>query len=180
MTATDGATGLASGYAAGLLEVARAEGALDQVSDELYRFARAVEGSDQLRQTLADATLPPERRQAIVEDLLGRRTHRLTASFVSFLVAAGRGRDLADIVEAVVQKAAAQQHKEVAEVRSAAPLDADVQQRLAAALAAGLGKQVEVKVVVDPAVLGGVAVRVGDTVIDGTIRHRLDQLREAL
>lgn len=168
------------GYAAAVLDVARAEGALRQVSDELFRFARAVEGSDELGQTLGNATIPPERRQAIVEDMLGGRAHPVTTSLVSFLIAAGRGRDLLAIVDAVVAQAAASEDKEVAEVRSAMPLDAEVSARLAAALSTNLGKQVEVKVVVDPSVMGGVAVRVGDTVIDGTIRHRLDQLREAL
>ena len=169
-----------AGYASAVLDVARAEGVADRVSDELFRFARAVESNDELGRTLGDATLPAERRQAVVEDLLGSRAHPVTTSLVSFLVGSGRGRDLPAIVDSVVRQAAASQDKEVAEVRSAIALDADVSQRLAAALSANLGKQVEVKVIVDPAVMGGVAVRVGDTVIDGTIRHRLDQLREVL
>jgi F-type H+-transporting ATPase subunit delta len=65
-------------------------------------------------------------------------------------------------------------------VRSAVPLDDDQRQRLARALSKNLGKIVEVKVFVDPSVLGGLSARVGDVVIDGTVRHRLDQLKEAI
>ena len=68
----------------------------------------------------------------------------------------------------------------LAEVRTAVPLDEEHRRQLAEALSANLGKQVEVKVIVDPTVLGGVVARIGDTVIDGTVRHRLEQLREAL
>jgi len=168
------------GYAAAIFEVARAEGSLDAVEDELFRFARILEGSDELRQTLTDQTLPPEKRQAIAEDLLGGRASPMTANLVSFVVGLGRAKDLPEIIHRLVERAAAERQKVVAEIRSAIPLDEAVQKRLAEALSKSLGKQVEVKVIVDPEVLGGVVARVGDTVIDGTIRHRLEQLRESL
>ena len=168
------------GYAAALLEVAKAEGDLGRVSDELFRFARALERSDDLRQTLTDQELPPEKRQAIVEELVGRRASPLTANLVSFVVGAGRARDLVPIIDRLVEKVAAEEEREVAEVRSSVPLDDEQRDRLAEALSSSLGKQVEVKVVVDPAVMGGLVATVGETVIDGTVRHRLDQLRERL
>jgi F-type H+-transporting ATPase subunit delta len=65
-------------------------------------------------------------------------------------------------------------------VRAAVPLDERLRDRLAKALSEATGKDVEVKVVVDPNVLGGVVARIGDTVIDGSVRHRLDQLKERL
>jgi F-type H+-transporting ATPase subunit delta len=68
----------------------------------------------------------------------------------------------------------------VAEVRTAYPLDDQHRQKLADALSKATGKHVSLKVVVDPTVMGGVIATIGDTVIDGTIRHRLDQLRESL
>lgn len=169
---------LTQGYAAGILEVARAEGALDAVSDELFRFASVVEGNDDLRQTLTDQTLPPARRQAIVEELLDSKVSPLTTSIVSFLVSAGRARDLGAIVSAVVESAAAERQHVVAEVRAAVPLSDEQRSRLAQALSTNLGREVEVKVIVDPTVMGGVLARVGDIVIDGTVRHRLDQLKE--
>ncbi len=168
------------GYAAAMFEVAKGEGVLDEVEDELFRFGRVMEGSDDLRQTLTDASFPAERRQAIVEDLLGQKAHPLTVNLVAFIVGAGRARDLPNIIDRVVNRAAEERRRVVAEVTSAIPLDDKLQKRLAEALSTNLGKEVDVKVIVDPSVLGGIAARVGDTVIDGTVRHRLEQLRERL
>jgi F-type H+-transporting ATPase subunit delta len=167
-------------YASAIFEVAKAERNLDEVADELFRFARIFESNDELRNALTDQALPPERRQAIVEDLLGGRALPLTTSLISFIVAAGRGRDLPAIVDQLVERAAAEREHAVAEVRTAVELTPEQRDRLAAALSKNLGKQIEVKVVVDPSVLGGVVARVGDTVIDGSVRHRLDQLKEQL
>ena len=167
-------------YADALFEVARAEGTLGEVEDELFRFARTLEGSDELRTTLTDQALPAEKRQAIVEDLLGGRASPTTANLVSFVVGAGRARDLPKIIGRLVERAAAERQHDVAEVRSAVPLSKEQQDKLAKALSKATGKQVEVKVVVDESVLGGLVARIGDTVIDGTVRHRLDQLKEQL
>jgi F-type H+-transporting ATPase subunit delta len=169
----------ADAYAAALFEVARAEGSLDRVEEELFRVARTVEGNDDLRARLTDEALPVDVRQGIVEDLLSGRASPVTTALVSFVVGAGRSRDLPAIIDALVARAAAERDQVVAEVRSAIPLDAGQRERLAAALGAHTGKQVSVKVVVDPSVLGGLVAQIGDTVIDGSVRHRLEQLREA-
>jgi F-type H+-transporting ATPase subunit delta len=168
------------GYARALFEIARAEGNLDEVEDELFRFARDLEGSDQLRSALTDDMIPVEKRQAIVEDLLGDRTTQTTVQLVSMVVGAGRGRDLPAIIDALVQRASNAKSLEVAEVRSAIPLTEDQQTRLAAALANATGKQVNLKVVVDPSVLGGIVATVGDIVIDGSVRTTVDQLKARL
>jgi F-type H+-transporting ATPase subunit delta len=166
-------------YAGALFGVARSEGSLPTVEDELFRFARTLEGNDELRTTLTDAALPVSRRQQIVEDLLGGRAHPITTSLVSMVVGTGRSRDLPAIIGELVRLSAAEANKEVAEVRTAVALTDDQKDRLAAALGTATGKQIEVKVVVDPSVLGGVVAQVGDTVIDGSIRTKLDQLKTA-
>src|SRR5258708_33663174 len=150
-------------YAQGLLSIARAEGHVDRVEDELFRFARAFEASEDLRTTLTDAAIPVDRRLSIIEDLLARRASPFTTAAVSFIVGAGRGRDLPAIADAFVAQAAELRQEAVAEVRSAVPLDADQQGRLAEALGKATGKRVTVKVIVDPSVLGGWAVRAGAT-----------------
>jgi F-type H+-transporting ATPase subunit delta len=168
------------GYAAALFEVARVEGSLSEVEDELFRFARTLEGNDELRSVLTDAAVPAERRQGVVNDLLGTKASPVTTNLVSFVVGAGRARDLPAIIDRLVQRAAAEKDHEVAEVRSAIPLTDDQTSRLAEALNRATGKSVEVKVVVDPDVLGGIVAQVGDIVIDGTVRTRLEQLRAAI
>jgi F-type H+-transporting ATPase subunit delta len=167
-------------YAAALFEVARAEGQTADVEDELFRFARTLESNDQLRETLTDQRIPAEKRQAIVEDLLGNRASPVTTNLGAFVVGAGRGRDLPAIADRLVAKAAEERQHEVAEVTSAIPLSDEQQRRLADALGNATRKKVEVRVTVDPEILGGIVARIGDTVIDGSVRHRLDLLKEKL
>jgi F-type H+-transporting ATPase subunit delta len=170
----------ASGYATAILAIAQAEGDLDRVEDEVFQVGRAVEASPDLRQTLSDPRLPLERRQAIVNGLLGNRVAPVTINAISMVVAAGRGADLPDIADELVSQAAATRERAVAEVRSAVPLDDATRQRLAESLSRATKRNVEVRVVVDPAVIGGLAATVGDTVIDGTVRRRLESLRDSL
>jgi F-type H+-transporting ATPase subunit delta len=166
-------------YAQALFSVAATEGNLAEVEDELFRFARTLEASDELRTTLTDAALPVSRRQQIVEDLLGGKANPVTVALGSMVVGTGRSRDLVAIIDELVKLSAAEANKELAEVRSAVPLTDDQQARLAEALGKATGKTLEVKVVVDPSVLGGLVAQVGDTVIDGSVRTRLEQLKTA-
>jgi F-type H+-transporting ATPase subunit delta len=167
-------------YAEALFAVARAEGTLGAVEDELFRFSQTLQGNDDLREALTDAGIPAARRQQIVEDLLGGKASPTTVALVSMVVGTGRARDLPSIIKRLVEMSAAEANKEVAEVRTAVPLTDDQRERLANALEDATGKQVEIKVVVDPSVLGGIVAQVGDTVIDGSVRRRLDQLKNAL
>jgi F-type H+-transporting ATPase subunit delta len=167
-------------WAQSLLEIARAEGNLAEVEDELFRFARIVEGNDDLRAALANPGQPAERRAAIVDELLENRSLQTTRAIAAFIVGAGRGHELPAIVARFVELAAEGREHEVAEVRSSVPLDDAQVQRLATALSKATKKNIEVRVVVDPTVMGGIVATIGDTVIDGTVRHRLDQLKETL
>jgi F-type H+-transporting ATPase subunit delta len=166
-------------YAEAMLSIARGEGTLDEVSDELFRFARALDSSDELRNALTDPHLPASRRQQIVEDLLGGKATATTVSLVSMAVGAGRAKDLGAIIDSLVKRSAAEADKAVAEVRSAVELTEDQRTRLAAAIQKATGKAVDVKVIIDPTVLGGIITTVGDTVIDGSVKTRLDQLKHA-
>lgn len=170
----------ADAYGEALLLVARAEGHLTDVEDDLFRFARVFEGSDELRMALTDPLLPVERRIAVVEQLMGGKALPVSTALATFIVATGRAHDIPVIVGEFVAKAAAERDQEVAEVRSALALDAGQRERLANALGAATGKKVEVKVIVDPSVLGGLVATIGETVIDGSVRHRLDQLKEQI
>jgi F-type H+-transporting ATPase subunit delta len=165
-------------YAEALLTVVRVEDPSGVANDELYRVARLVESSDELRQTLTDSSLPASRRQQVVESLLSGQVQPITLGIISMLVAAGRAADLPRIVDTMVAAASAAASKRLAEVRSAVPLSDDQQRRLAAALEKAMGGPVDVKVVVDPSVLGGVVAQIGDTVIDGSVRSRLTKLRD--
>ena len=168
------------GYARALFEVARAEGTLDEVEDELFRFARSYESSDALRNALTDEHVPAEKRQAIVEDLLGGKTTTTTIQLVSMVVGSGRSRDIPAIVDSLVARASSAKQLDVAEVRTAVALTDDQQARLKAALENATGKSINLKTVVDPSVVGGVVATIGDTVIDDTVRTRIEQLKSRL
>src|SRR4051812_39852324 len=167
-------------YADAMFEVARAEGTIDEVGDELFRFGRALQGSDELLAAVTDPHLPASRRQQIVEDLLGPRATSTTTALVSMVVGIGRGKDLPTIIDSLVEKSAASHDKAVAEVRSVVDLTEEQKTRLAQAIGKAMGKTVEIKVIIDPTVLGGIVTTVGDTVIDGSVRSRLEQLKNAI
>lgn len=166
-------------YADAILGILLAEGGSSEVEDELFRVARAVEGNEELRDTLADPHIPADRRQKIVEDLLAGRAEPLTVAVVGLVVGAGRARELPAIVDRLVARRADQRSATIAEVRSAVELSEDQRTRLAAALTRAVGQDVDVKVIVDPTVVGGAVAQIGDQVIDGSVRTRLAQLREA-
>jgi len=98
--------------------------------------------------------------------------------FVSTVVTNGRVREFPTVVDALLERNAATGDKVVAQVRSAVALTEEQKARLAAALTKKTGKQIDVVVDVDPTVLGGLVTQIGDTVIDGSVRQRLSQLRE--
>ena len=167
------------GYAQAILAVASAESNGAQIEDEIYRFSQVLQSSDELKSTLSDASIPSERRQQIVEDLLDGQATQTTVALVSMIVAAGMGSDIKAIADMVVGLGAESRDKAVAEVYSVVDLSSDQQQRLAAALKSATGKDVEMKVIIDESVMGGLLVQIEDEVIDGTVRTRLKQLREA-
>ena len=169
-----------TGYANGIFELAKAEGELERVESELFTVAQALDDSPELRSTLTDPQLPLEKKQALIDDLIGGRASSLSVDLVQLIVSQGRASELPDIARAVVEAAAASRNKAVAEVRSAVPLDEETIERLAVALGRATGKSVEVKVVVDESVIGGIVARVGDIVIDGSLARRVDSLRQAV
>lgn len=166
-------------FADALFTIAQASPEPAEVEDELFRLARVFEGSDELRAKLTDISIPAPHRQQIVEELLAGKATPVTTAIVSLLVSADRAGDLPRIVDAIARRSATASSRSLAEVRSAVPLSDEQQVRLAAALEKQLGYPVQIRVVLDPSVVGGIITQIGDTVIDGSIRTRLAQLREA-
>lgn len=166
------------GYADALFRLVQAEGDLDRVEDELYRFGLVLESNHELQQALSDQSIDKEQRVKVLEELLGDKVSPHTLGLLSFVVEQGRGRQLPEILHRLSELAAEARSASIAEVRTAVPLDDDQSHDLAEALSQATGKKVELKVIIDPSVMGGIVAKVGDTVIDGTVRRRLEQLRE--
>ena len=164
-------------YAEGIVAIARAEGQLDAVTDELRQIAQSVEGSPELRDALTDPTSSVGRRLALLESEVLASASTGTRAALGAVLAAGRADDLTDVATAVARAAAAADNRELAEITVAQPLDADRRAALQAALEQATGKELELQVVVDESVVGGVRAVVGDTVFDGSLARRLDQIR---
>jgi len=160
--------------------VAEKNGELDRVSNELFRFERAVAGAPELRSVLTDRGLAADRKKALLDGLLEGKAAEGTRRLVEALVLSPRGRTLEDGLAEFGDLGAQVRSRSLATVTTAIPLDDAQQQRLTASLSAQLGRQVQLQVDVDPTVVGGVLVRVGDEVIDGSTRSRLAEARRAL
>ena len=165
-------------YAAALLRIASAEEDSAGAADEMYHAAVGLSGHPELIDTLADARIPGERKQGIVNDLLGTHASGVTVAAVNFLIAAGQSRNLREIAARLAELGAEAEGEVVAEVTAPTPLDEEQIARLKAALESSTGRRIQVKVAVDPAVVGGVVAKVGDTVLDGSVQRRFAELRE--
>jgi len=162
--------------------IASAEGSgeLDRVEDELFRFRRTIDGDPQLRSALTDRTASGERKAALVSALLDGKVAPATLRLARQAVLAGRGLRLDAVLSSYADAAALRRQQLVAHVVVALPLDADQRERLTAALQRQYGRNVHLNVDVDPEVLGGIRVEIGDEVLDGTISRRLQEARRQL
>jgi len=177
----DVATGKSSAvdaYASALLNIASAEEDSAAAVDEIYRAAVGLSSHSDLMDTLGDPRVPGERKQGILNDLLKTRASRATLASMNFVVSAGQSKNMASIAGRVAELAADAEGEVVAEVRTPLDLDQDQIDRLQTALSSATNKRVQVKVVVDPSVIGGVVAKVGDTMLDGSVRGRFSELRE--
>lgn len=155
-------------------------GELDRLEEEIFHFGRAVDANPELQMALTNPALPGAAKSAVVRDVLADRAHPGTRTLLSHLAANLRGRRVDAAVAGLSQIAAATRDRLVAQVRVALPLTAEQSSRLAAALSRLSGRAVSLNVVVDPSIIGGVSVRLGDEIIDGSVRTRLDQARRTL
>jgi len=173
---------------------------LDEIEDELFRFARTVESAPALRRILTDRDIPVLSRQDVIHRLLDGKVsaprrglieyvvslfeHKdhtpPTILLLDYVIAGGRARDVIGTIGWLVEQTAAARGWRVAHVRTAKGLDAAQADALRASLARVAGSPVELQITEDPSLLGGVRVEFGDLLVDATAKHRLDQLREHL
>ena len=162
------------------LRAAEGSGELDDVEDELFRFSRLLEREPELRRALTDQALPAERKTQVVRDLLGGKARETTLRLVEVAVNRRRGRSLEDVLDELSQMAADRRERYIAHVRVAVPLDERQSERLRSSLTRLYGHEVDLQVELDPTVVGGVQVRVGDEVLDGTTTRKLESARRGL
>lgn len=163
-----------------ILMAAEKTGHIDRVEEELFRFGRAIDANPSLQMALTDPATSPAVKAGIVHSLLDGRATLETVLLVSHGAGSLRGRRIQDVIVSISELAAGRRGRIIADVRVAGPLSPTQEQRLAASLSALHGRLVELNVLIDPDVVGGIEVRVGDDVIDGTISSKLEQARRKL
>lgn len=162
-----------------ILAHAEADGRLGRVEDELFRFGRIVAGSEGLRSALTDRRAPEGSKTVLVQRLLGERAAPETTRLAT-LAATHRSIRFDHVLEEQLAIAARRQEQVTATVTTAVPLSPEQTERLGQVLTEQHGRSVHVNAVVDPKVVGGIRVEIGDEVIDGTILSRLDEARRKL
>ncbi|HEX9337081.1 MAG TPA: F0F1 ATP synthase subunit delta [Pseudonocardiaceae bacterium] len=159
---------------------AERDGVLEDVEDELFRFGRILEAQPKLRELLADDTAPVDGRIALLDGLVADKVTPVTRQLLDATVRVPRGRSLEFVVGKLAELAAAMRSRSVARVTAAAPLTDEQERRLAQTLSTVFGRSVSVQVELDPDLLGGLVIRVGDEVIDGSVAARLARARQQL
>ncbi len=168
---------------AGVLALVRAaeeEQHLDDLEDELFRFARLVESDHELHLALTNRAAPVSQRAELVRSLLGGKATGPTVRLAEQAVVAPRGLSVTEALDTFAKIAAAWRERLVATVRSAVALGSGDRERLVRTLSRQYGHEIHLNVLVDPGVIGGLRVELGDEVIDGTIAGRLDDARRRL
>ena len=168
-----------AGYSEAVFEAVTETSELEEIEDELFRFARVIESSASLRSVLSDTTLPLENRRQVLGDLLEGKVRPGTLRLVRTTIE-GRVRDLASSLDWLAEQAARARGWRVARVFTGLPIDDDERRTLAEALERLTGQPVELQVMAAPDILGGAVIHVGDLLVDASAQRRLDQVGEHL
>jgi F-type H+-transporting ATPase subunit delta len=163
-----------------VLASADSAGELAEVEDELFRFGQMVDGHSDLAAQLTNSSVSAPQRSRLVRELLSGKAKPATIRLAELSLYGLGGRNVVTSLIRLVELAAARRDRQLAYVRVARPLSEADEQRLGARLSQMYGRQVDTKIIVDPSVIGGVSVRVGHDLYDGTVSRRLDDARAAL
>ena len=155
------------------LQRAEADGVLDEVEDELFRFERIMDGQPELRAALTDRNLAADRKSQLLHTLLDGKVSEVTLSLILRAVLAPRGRTVERVLDEFTELAAKRRERLIARVTSAVALSEEQQSALAEALKREFDRDIRLQLVVDPDILGGLTVRIGDELIDGSVLRHL-------
>jgi F-type H+-transporting ATPase subunit delta len=162
------------------LVTAQTAGRLDEVEDELFRFERILDGEPDLRAALTNRNLPAAAKRELLHRLLDGKVNPVTFALVERVILEPRGRTIERALRDLSSLAAQRRERLIAHVTSAVELTEDEQRKLAASLGETFGQALQLQIVVDPSLLGGLTVRVRDELIDASVARQLDEARRKL
>lgn len=171
---------LVRGYAESLFLVAQAEGLLDRVEEELTRLIKTLDSSPDLKEFLGSTRVASEGKTSALREIFGKGASPVTSHWLACVVDQGRQRRLPAMIEDFFLLAQESREKVTAEVITCVPLSEDLTHRLEAELSKISRKRVFLKPIVDESILGGVIVRIENKVIDGSVRHRLEEIKKEM
>ncbi len=159
---------------------AEAGNALDTVEDELFRFGRIVAGRPELQRALSDPAASNSQRAALVDALVGGKVHRVTERLLAARLTGARARQAQQTIEELSDLAAQRRERSIAQITTAIAITDEQEQRLVDSLSRIYNRRIALQISLDPDILGGLVVRMGDEIIDGSIRFRLAAARHRL
>jgi F-type H+-transporting ATPase subunit delta len=165
-------------YAQALMAVAEEQKDIDKIAADLADIAASLQGSRELRLLLSSPVIRERKKRAIFQDLWGGRVSRTTLAFLLLLTQHQRERVLPEVVEEFHALRDEREGIIAANLRTAVPISGAQEEEIGTRLMCSTGKRVRLRAVVDPAIKGGLVVRIGDTVVDASVRHQLERLRE--
>ncbi len=169
-------TKVAKRYASALFLEAREQKLLDKVSDDMRFISDVISGSSELRTFLKSHIITRKRKTEVLDDLLDKNVGKLTKQFLHLIITKRREDQLLGISLAYLKRYENEQGIQNIDVYVVSKPDTSQSKKLQDALGKKTGKQVRITYIEDSSLKGGMAVRIDDTVIDGTIKHKLQQL----
>ena len=168
-------------YANALADIALAQGAAEPTAGQLSDFGTSYTQSAELRTFLASPPVTIDAKHAVIEKIIARLgASRILRNFLFIIADSHRTQLLPEIIATFQQVLRQRQGIAEAEISSAVELSAAQKTAFAKTLARLTGKKIETKYLLDPALLGGAVVRIGDTIYDGSLRNRLNEMRARL
>ncbi|MFN3648804.1 MAG: F0F1 ATP synthase subunit delta [Armatimonadota bacterium] len=167
-------------YARALFDTARREGTVDQVEEDLKAVDQVLRAVPRLTRALGAPTLSTARKKALLETAFGPRVSPLTLRFLNLLLDRRREGLVGHIFPEFVRLANEWRNVLPVEVTAAVPLTDEEREALAGALGRRTGKSIRLQVQIEPKIMGGMWIRMGDTIIDGSVRSRLRRLHQRL
>lgn len=171
---------ITTGYARALLEMAQAEGVVSRIEEELFRLRELIKANPALLEFLKDANIKREGKRQALSELFQGHVQPLLLNLLLTLADQDRAGRVLQVIEEFSTVASASRQTVTGEVTTAMPLDETTLARLAAELTKVTGKNVQLLQKTDPAILGGVVIKVGEQIIDSSLRRKLDQMQSQL
>jgi F-type H+-transporting ATPase subunit delta len=170
---------VATTYAEALFEAAVEQDAVEAVASDVAAFAQAMRESAELRAVLSNPEVERRAKKAALAALT-EDAHPLTANFLQVLVDRGRMAEFPEVARAFQERVARAEHRLEVEAVTAVPMPDDLRKRVVQRIQGQTGATVELSEAVDPDIVGGLVLRIGGVVVDGSLRRRLEELRHTL